>query len=458
MQTPRFIFGEFVLSPRQRVLLRRGLPVPLIPKYFDLLVLLVVRRHEAVAKHVIFAEVWSDVIVSDGALSQAVRTLRRALGDDSREPRFIRTVSRHGYQFVGTGVAEASDDDPLAVPVENGEDARADPTDQALDDLIDRFAAAAQQVGAGEEAGDLAERLHLLGTEAALARVKARPDHARLMAFLREARWNVPRAGHVPLFRDNQAPAAVAALVRLRISSVRRELVRRWLAGIGTSMGGGACAGLLGGFALVMASGSSTRPQSSIALAAIGALAGGAGASGIGAGLVFAEAVARSRRGLALTVSGALAGALTALSVRAIVAVTLSALFGLRLPEATGIVEGLLLGGAMGGGYALGTRQLKGGGLAAPTGRARTRTVIAAGVASAAAAIVLSLSGRLLIGGLVHEIAKASRDTDLILSPLGRMLGEPDFGPFSRLLVSALEGGIFGGSLALGLTTRPPRA
>ena len=106
-----------------------------------------VRRHEAVAKHVIFAEVWSDVIVSDGALSQAVRTLRRALGDDSREPRFIRTVSRHGYQFVGTGVAEASDDDPLVVPVENGQDARADPTDQALDDLIDRFAAAAQQVG-----------------------------------------------------------------------------------------------------------------------------------------------------------------------------------------------------------------------------------------------------------------------------------------------------------------------
>ena len=128
---------------------------------------------------------------------------------------------------------------------------------------------------------------------------------------------DVPRAGPVPLFRDNEAPAAVAALVRLRISSVRRELVRRWLAGIGTSLGGGACAGLLGGFALVMASGSSTRPQSSIALAAIGALAGGTGASGIGAGLVLAEAVARSRRGLALTASGALAGALTALSVRA---------------------------------------------------------------------------------------------------------------------------------------------
>src|SRR5262245_2666768 len=95
----RYLFGEFVLSPQQRVLLRRGAPVPLIPKYFDLLVLLVERRREAVAKQAIFDEVWSDVVVSDGALSQAVRTLRRALGDDSREPRFIRTVSRHGYQF-----------------------------------------------------------------------------------------------------------------------------------------------------------------------------------------------------------------------------------------------------------------------------------------------------------------------------------------------------------------------
>ena len=49
---------------------------------------------------------WSDVIVSDGALSQAVRTLRRALDDNPREPRFIRTVSRHGYQFVWPDVVE----------------------------------------------------------------------------------------------------------------------------------------------------------------------------------------------------------------------------------------------------------------------------------------------------------------------------------------------------------------
>ena len=117
MTTPiRYRFGEFVLSPRQRVLWRGGAPVALIPKYFDLLHLLIRRRHEAVSKQAIFTEVWSDVIVSDGALSQAIRILRRTLDDDAREPRFIRTVPRHGYQFVWSALEEQADDGPPAAP------------------------------------------------------------------------------------------------------------------------------------------------------------------------------------------------------------------------------------------------------------------------------------------------------------------------------------------------------
>ena len=81
-------------------MLRAGVPLPLIPRYFDLLVLLLERRHTVVTRREIFDEVWGDVIVSDGALTQAIRTLRRMLGDDSREPVFIRTISRHGYSFV----------------------------------------------------------------------------------------------------------------------------------------------------------------------------------------------------------------------------------------------------------------------------------------------------------------------------------------------------------------------
>ena len=100
----------YVLSDDGRLLLRGGEPIPLIPRYFDLLMLLIERRGEAVHRSEILDAVWNDVVVSDGALTQAVRVLRRALGDDPKSPRFIRTVARHGYRFVYEDVAEEADD------------------------------------------------------------------------------------------------------------------------------------------------------------------------------------------------------------------------------------------------------------------------------------------------------------------------------------------------------------
>ncbi|HEY6548962.1 MAG TPA: DNA-binding response regulator, partial [Vicinamibacteria bacterium] len=57
----RYRFGEFTLCPGSRRLLRGPLELRLIPRYFDLLQLLVERRHEAVHRHDIFDRVWSDV-------------------------------------------------------------------------------------------------------------------------------------------------------------------------------------------------------------------------------------------------------------------------------------------------------------------------------------------------------------------------------------------------------------
>ena len=76
----RYVFGEFVLCPSRRLLLESGREVSLIPRYFDLLHVLIRRREEAIARREILNTVWQDVVVSDGALSQAVRTLRRTLG------------------------------------------------------------------------------------------------------------------------------------------------------------------------------------------------------------------------------------------------------------------------------------------------------------------------------------------------------------------------------------------
>src|SRR5205085_3361198 len=132
-------FAGFTLSPARRMLLRGGREVPLIPRYLDLLILLVRRRHEAVPRRDILDGAWSDVVVSDGALTQAVRTLRRALGDTSREPSFVRTVSRHGYQFVFAGLAEERDEgpiDPSPPPLADTAPAAADPFESALARLL----------------------------------------------------------------------------------------------------------------------------------------------------------------------------------------------------------------------------------------------------------------------------------------------------------------------------------
>ncbi|MCY3845405.1 MAG: transcriptional regulator, partial [Acidobacteria bacterium] len=108
---PRYRFSGHTLSPARRTLVRDSRELPLIPRCFDLLVLLVEHRNEALSRNDILDAVWSDVAVSDGALSQAVRVLRRALGDDPRDPTFIRTVPRHGYRFV-CDVVEEPDDGP----------------------------------------------------------------------------------------------------------------------------------------------------------------------------------------------------------------------------------------------------------------------------------------------------------------------------------------------------------
>jgi DNA-binding winged helix-turn-helix (wHTH) protein len=435
----RFRFSEFILSPRQRLLLRSGTPVPLIPKYFDLLHLLIRRRLDAVSKQAIFAEVWSDVIVTDGALSQAIRTLRRALGDDSREPRFIRTVARHGYQFVWADVLEEADEPG----VRQEETPRVQPVPpqppDTIDSLVERFVSVA--ASGDDEAGDLAERLHLFGTDAAMARITSKPGHAPAVALMREARWNVPGAGGVPLVSDPESARTIFALIRLRVSSVRDEVAR-------------AIAGICGGVVLYLMPTSQARLQSSLALSAIGAVAGFVGAGGIGAGLVAAEALARSRRGLALTLCGGAAGALVAMFAHALLRALLEGLVGVHFSYSGGALDGLVFGAAAGAGYALATRQPPGGGLAAPAGWARARAAAITGMCCAAAGVILSLSGRLLVGGIVHDIARTSRDAQLVLAPLGHLIGEPGFGPITRMLLSAFEGAMFGCALTLGLTRR----
>jgi DNA-binding winged helix-turn-helix (wHTH) protein len=92
-------FGDCVFDPDTREVLRGGTPVPIPPKVFQLLELLILERPKAMAKGILHERLWPDTFVSDANLANLVADLREALGDDARRPHIIRTVQRFGYAF-----------------------------------------------------------------------------------------------------------------------------------------------------------------------------------------------------------------------------------------------------------------------------------------------------------------------------------------------------------------------
>jgi DNA-binding winged helix-turn-helix (wHTH) protein len=92
-------FGPFSLDRDERVLLRDGQPVPLQPKDFDMLLVLVENHGRVVEKDELMKRVWPETFVEEANLSHHVFTLRKALGEDRDEIRYIETVPRRGYRF-----------------------------------------------------------------------------------------------------------------------------------------------------------------------------------------------------------------------------------------------------------------------------------------------------------------------------------------------------------------------
>lgn len=93
-------FGPFLLDAAERKLSRRGRPVALPDKAFDVLLALVGRGGRLVEKDELLREVWPDSFVEEANLAVHVAKLRSALHDNPRKPSFIETVPKHGYRFV----------------------------------------------------------------------------------------------------------------------------------------------------------------------------------------------------------------------------------------------------------------------------------------------------------------------------------------------------------------------
>ncbi len=93
-------FGEYRLDPFERRLLRSGRVIPLTPKAFETLCLLVENGGHLLEKNRLMEMLWADAFVEEGNLADNISKIRQALGDSRKAPKFIETVSGRGYRFI----------------------------------------------------------------------------------------------------------------------------------------------------------------------------------------------------------------------------------------------------------------------------------------------------------------------------------------------------------------------
>ena len=273
-------FDRFRLDLDDRRLERDGVPVELNSRYLDALTLLVREAGGLVTKDRFLAEVWRGVPVTDEALTQCVKILRRQLGDDAAAPRFIETVPKHGYRFIAP--VDTLDPDPPAAARPHGEARRrvvrsgiagtiGGGIAGVVGGLFYGFAAASQALGPG--AGAASALLVLVCLTALVALIGG-------------------------------------AGVAFGIAAASLAADRRWTV-VGGAAGGlivGAVVKLVGLDAFNLLFGRSLGDMTG---AAEGALLGGA----VGLGAWFADRTASLRRGLALAaLAGGLGGVLIVLS------------------------------------------------------------------------------------------------------------------------------------------------
>ena len=116
-------FGDFRLDPTDKVLLRRGMPVPLTPKAFDTLLILVENSGHLVEKNEFMKRLWPDTFVEEVALAQNISQLRKVLGEAPGGPAYIETVPKRGYRFVAPVGVVTETPRAAAVPAEQNEPA-----------------------------------------------------------------------------------------------------------------------------------------------------------------------------------------------------------------------------------------------------------------------------------------------------------------------------------------------
>src|SRR5579864_2262223 len=97
---PLYEFGPFRVDPEKELLLRGDGTVPLTPKTFQILLVLVRHKKEIVTKDELMKQVWPDTFVEEANLSRNIFLLRKALGESPQDHRYIVTVPGRGYRLA----------------------------------------------------------------------------------------------------------------------------------------------------------------------------------------------------------------------------------------------------------------------------------------------------------------------------------------------------------------------
>jgi DNA-binding winged helix-turn-helix (wHTH) protein/tetratricopeptide (TPR) repeat protein len=118
MIRPTITFGPYRLDLAEPGLFRGDVPVPLQPRPLAVLCYLAARRGAVVSREELIAKLWAGTFVGKAVLKVAVRAIREALEDDAGAPRYIETVAREGYRFLGGAdlEGEAGSEVPALAP------------------------------------------------------------------------------------------------------------------------------------------------------------------------------------------------------------------------------------------------------------------------------------------------------------------------------------------------------
>jgi DNA-binding winged helix-turn-helix (wHTH) protein/tetratricopeptide (TPR) repeat protein len=115
-------FGEFELDESNARLTRNGAPIALPPKAFALLCELARQPGKLADKNALLDAVWGHHFVSESVLKTTVSQVRAALADDAGEPRYVETVARRGYRFIGTAASAVPHAQARAAPPPSADD------------------------------------------------------------------------------------------------------------------------------------------------------------------------------------------------------------------------------------------------------------------------------------------------------------------------------------------------